>query len=72
MPPSGSNMHPIEISSGSASYARSPYQGPNEWDQYFSQFNFVHTPPYQPLMTPPLPPPEDVQMEPVEQPQLPP
>ncbi|MFS7987836.1 hypothetical protein Hanom_Chr11g01027531 [Helianthus anomalus] len=48
------------------------YQGPNEWVQYFGQFTFVHTPPYQPP-TSPLPPlPKDVQMEPVEQPQPPP
>ncbi|MFS7955680.1 hypothetical protein Hanom_Chr07g00645471 [Helianthus anomalus] len=30
MPPSGSPTHPIEISSGSASYAGSPYKGPDE------------------------------------------
>ncbi|MFS7920923.1 hypothetical protein Hanom_Chr03g00230571 [Helianthus anomalus] len=46
MPPSGSNMHPIELSSDTASYAGSPYQGPDEWDQHFNQFTFVNTPPY--------------------------
>ncbi|KAJ0575358.1 hypothetical protein HanIR_Chr05g0211861 [Helianthus annuus] len=44
MPPLGSHMHPIEISSGSASYAGSPYQSPNEWDQYWNQFTFVKIP----------------------------
>ncbi|MFS7964162.1 hypothetical protein Hanom_Chr08g00746971 [Helianthus anomalus] len=40
MPPSGSNQHPIELSSDTASYAGLPYQGPDKWDQYFNQFTF--------------------------------
>ncbi|MFS7945027.1 hypothetical protein Hanom_Chr06g00519101 [Helianthus anomalus] len=72
MPPLGSPAHLIEISSGSTSYARSPYQGPNEWDQYWSQFKFEYAPSYH-SPSPPLPPPqEDVHIEPVEQPQPPP
>ncbi|MFS7919461.1 hypothetical protein Hanom_Chr03g00212931 [Helianthus anomalus] len=70
MPPSGSHMHPIELSSGTASFAGSPYQGPNESDQYFNQFTFVYTPPYPPPQTPP-PPQENEPMEPAEQPQPP-
>ncbi|XP_022019447.1 formin-like protein 14 [Helianthus annuus] len=72
MPPSGSHIHPIEISSGFASYAGSSYQGPNEWDQYWNQFTLENTPSYHSPILPPLPPQEDVQMEPVEQPQPPP
>ncbi|XP_021985282.1 histidine-rich glycoprotein-like [Helianthus annuus] len=60
MPPSGSHMHPIEISSGSASYAGSPYQGPNEWDQHWNQFTFENTPPYHSPTLPPPPPQEDM------------
>ncbi|MFS7934357.1 hypothetical protein Hanom_Chr05g00390661 [Helianthus anomalus] len=71
MPPSGSHMHPFELSSDTASYSNSPYQGPDEWDQYFNQFIFVYTPPYQPPMPPP-PPPKDEPMEPAEPPQPPP
>ncbi|MFS7960569.1 hypothetical protein Hanom_Chr08g00704621 [Helianthus anomalus] len=55
MPPSGSNLYPIELSSDTASYAGSPYQGPDEWDQYFNQFTFVNTPPYPPPQTSPPP-----------------
>ncbi|XP_021991651.1 extensin-like [Helianthus annuus] len=60
MPPSGTDQHPIELSSDIASYAGSPYQGPDEWDQYFNQFSFYHTPEhppptYPPPQTPPLP-----------------
>ncbi|XP_022041118.1 protein transport protein SEC31-like [Helianthus annuus] len=71
MQPSGSHMHPIEIPSGSTSYAGSPYQGPNEWDPYWNQFTFVNTPSYRSPTQPPPPQQEDVQMELVEQPQPP-
>ncbi|MFS8001393.1 hypothetical protein Hanom_Chr13g01189841 [Helianthus anomalus] len=62
MPLSGTPVHPIEISSGSASYAGSPYQGPHEWDQYWNQFTFEYTPSHH---SPTPPPQEDVHMEPV-------
>ncbi|MFS8034216.1 hypothetical protein Hanom_Chr17g01578591 [Helianthus anomalus] len=72
MPTSETNLHPIELSSDTTSYAGSPYQGPNEWDQYFNQFTFYNTPehktPYPPPQTPP-PPQGD---EPMEQQQPPP
>ncbi|XP_021990802.1 extensin-like [Helianthus annuus] len=76
MPPSGTNLHPIELSIDTASYAGSPYQGPDEWDQYFNQFTFYNTPEhktpsYPPPQTPP-PPPEDEPMETLEQKQPPP
>ncbi|XP_022003523.1 vegetative cell wall protein gp1-like [Helianthus annuus] len=64
-------MHPIVLSSDTTSYAGSPYQGPDEWDQYFNQFTFVYTPPYPPPQMPP-PPQEDEPMEHAEQPQPPP
>ncbi|XP_021975053.1 circumsporozoite protein-like [Helianthus annuus] len=52
--------------------SRSPYQGPNEWDQCFNQFTFVNTPPYPHPQTP-SPPQEDEPMEPADQqPQPPP
>ncbi|MFS8000104.1 hypothetical protein Hanom_Chr12g01174441 [Helianthus anomalus] len=72
MQPSGSPAHPIKISSGSASYAGSPYQGPNDWDKYWNQFTFVYTPSYHSPSPPPPTPQEDVYMEPVEHPQPPP
>ncbi|MFS7987835.1 hypothetical protein Hanom_Chr11g01027521 [Helianthus anomalus] len=73
MPPSGTNLHPIELSCDTTSYAGSQYQGPDEWGQYFNQFTFYNTlehktPSYPPPQTPP-PPPED---EPLEQQQPPP
>ncbi|MFS7926058.1 hypothetical protein Hanom_Chr04g00292521 [Helianthus anomalus] len=80
MPPSGTNLHPIELSIDTTTYAGSPYQGPDEWDQYFNQFTFYHTPehkPQTPSYPPPQtlpPPPEDVQMElqqPPPQPRMP-
>ncbi|MFS7918339.1 hypothetical protein Hanom_Chr03g00199821 [Helianthus anomalus] len=71
MPPSGTHLYLIKLSSDTASYVGSPYQGGDEWDQYFTQFTFVYTPPYQPPQTP-LPPQEDEPMEPAEQPQPPP
>ncbi|MFS8033716.1 hypothetical protein Hanom_Chr17g01572831 [Helianthus anomalus] len=57
MLPSRTNQHPIELSSDTASYAGSPYHGPDEWDQYFNQFTFYYTPEHQP-QTPPYPPPQ--------------
>ncbi|MFS7966957.1 hypothetical protein Hanom_Chr09g00780101 [Helianthus anomalus] len=69
MPPSGTNLHPIGLSSDTTSFAGSPYQGPDGWDQYFNQFTFYNTPEhkpqtpsYPPFQTPP-PPQEDEPME---------
>ncbi|MFS7986787.1 hypothetical protein Hanom_Chr11g01014351 [Helianthus anomalus] len=60
MPPSGTDQHPIELSSDISSHAGSHYQRPDEWDQYFNQFSFYHTPEhppptYPPPQIPPLP-----------------
>ncbi|XP_022040160.1 pyrroline-5-carboxylate reductase 1-like [Helianthus annuus] len=78
MPPFGTNFHHIELSSDTTSYAGSPYQGPDEWDQYFNQFTLYNTPehnPHTPSYPPPQttsPPQEDEPVEPVEQQQPPP
>ncbi|MFS7914256.1 hypothetical protein Hanom_Chr02g00151251 [Helianthus anomalus] len=76
MPLSGTPTHPIDISSGFASYAGSPYQGPDEWAEWWGRYKWEFTPsyhntppppeePYLQAVTPPPPPME-------EQPPLPP
>ncbi|MFS7945940.1 hypothetical protein Hanom_Chr06g00530131 [Helianthus anomalus] len=45
MPPSGTPMHPIEISNGS-SFACSPYRGPDIWAERWSTYKWEFTPPH--------------------------
>ncbi|MFS8023189.1 hypothetical protein Hanom_Chr16g01448521 [Helianthus anomalus] len=70
MPPSGMPTHPIDISSGSTSYAGSPYQGPGEWAEWWGQYkweytpSYHNTPPQHQAMEPSPPPPPPVEEQP--------
>ncbi|MFS7999249.1 hypothetical protein Hanom_Chr12g01163821 [Helianthus anomalus] len=74
-PPSGTPTHPIDISSGS-SFAGSPYQGPDAYNEWWGQWKFSNTPSYH--NTPPQPPLEESHFEavtlplPAEEPPQPP
>ncbi|XP_022041164.1 protein hunchback-like [Helianthus annuus] len=56
MPPTGTPTHPIRISSGS-SYAGSPYQGPDSWDERWNTYKWEYTPSFH--NSPPQPPMEE-------------